>query len=463
MKTLLKRFVCFLCIVTLLPITAFGEGYDSEPLYRSNFRLGFSLEPKAFPNDGNIHYSDWQAFLSAMKIAGTIDYQRPEQPDDQYVRMNADIILDDKSYFPFRYESFGYSRFFIPLKCPFAFIYFNMANFWEFMVKPFIFMDLPTNLISMGLYWEQTRWVLKSFLEPIQKALEGKNSLSYDEVFTLAEKLSDQICYDDFSRYYYFLYGFLGLIYGNSLIYDDLCYLTDWVDFLDPEKKGLTITISGSQKNFRLGDHLLFTTDGKSWNFSVPDPNGYMFHMSKEHQSNALCFTVKAYLGEEERLNVSFFINGLPDENTLENDGTISFTARGGALQDSLEMDQFDLQFAFQHTRSSLLLPRSEIFQLQWIHPETQLPALGMWYDAVIEQISTTEITNEDLILNERSYDFFSLNDQKLILFKETILPNFVFVLLPLVLRIPLGIFSDVYGFVKDTGFLAMLGFEGVQ
>ena len=56
--------------------------------------------------------------------------------------------------------------------------------------------------------------------------------------------------------------SYIGVDTTKSLadqVYDGLSYLEDYLDWLDPEQKGMTITAQGDTDRYEVGGHVLFT------------------------------------------------------------------------------------------------------------------------------------------------------------------------------------------------------------
>ena len=59
---------------------------------------------------------------------------------------------------------------------------------------------------------------------------------------------------------YFFLLALLIDLGMADQVYDGLSYLEDYLDWLDPEQEGMTITAQGDTDRYEVGGHVLFTS-----------------------------------------------------------------------------------------------------------------------------------------------------------------------------------------------------------
>ena len=156
---------------------------------------------------------------------------------------------------------------------------------------------------------------------------------------------------------------------------------------------------------------------------------------------------------EDEYLGVTVDAFGLPEEGDTEAEGRIDMSFTGSGFYQEVPPVSFD----FRYARTAEALPYSTNLEIDYLHPQTGLPAMGFKYRADSEQ-------HPDTVLIERPYDnqddFFNLNDSFLREYLERYVPTIALAAAPIVMEVPAGVISDVIAFMDVTGLLALLGFE---
>lgn len=459
MKKTLTRIFCALLALMLLPLSALAEVNLDEPLYRSDFTVKLAVHNDGFPKDGAAHYKAWEKFLNKLSISGTMDVQRPLEMMDQYVDIKAALNVKGKEVIPFRYESFGISRYITSPMLRGDTIYLQMLNFDLFMLKPYFFMELPTPFISMLIFPEQLFWVEDQLAQQVKTGLEGKTTLTYDELYELASNMSMAVMDDEFARYYYVCYGLFALIYGSDIAYGDLCGLQDIVDLLDPEQKGLQLVCENGTTSCIIGNHEVLRADEKGWEFKCPDINGYEHSLTFKNDAGTASVIMISMLDGDERLNVSAVLTGLPQEGGLSADGTLTVEIGGGAIQECFKTEKLAVKLGYHYAQSSQLYPRAEELQIDLIHPQTDKPCITFRYQADVEETTGTEEMN-----HRKDYrylaDFFTLNTVSLSEFKSRYFKGIAISALPVAIEMPVGVIGDVIGWFQESGFMAFFGIE---
>ena len=108
MKTMITRILALLLCVCLLPCAAFAadddyaaamtDAHDDSPVTRSDFELDFHFYADGFPQDGMMHYADWEELIEKISIRGVMDSQRFPQPTNR-------VYFDGGVYLPFALSS----------------------------------------------------------------------------------------------------------------------------------------------------------------------------------------------------------------------------------------------------------------------------------------------------------------------------------------------------------------------
>ncbi|MFH1879803.1 MAG: hypothetical protein ABIK64_03310, partial [Bacillota bacterium] len=169
MKTLaLRIFALILCL--LLPAAALADTYLSkEDAVHAEFTLGFGLHAGGFPKS-EAHLKDWEAFLSELSLRGSLDGQAFLEPESR-VYMEAALCVDGEEKIPFTYDGYHSYRYLISPMFMNDSIHFQMHNFFDFMLKPYYFMELPTQYLALLLYPNATWYIAESFYTPVEEMI----------------------------------------------------------------------------------------------------------------------------------------------------------------------------------------------------------------------------------------------------------------------------------------------------
>ena len=453
MKRFFSRMLAMVLCLCLLPVVSVAEYLPEYPVTRSEFDFSVRLNADAFPNDGAAHYKDWETFLSKIRVKGTADVQQFLHP---YGRVYADagLYLNGKETVPFEYDNY-YSdfRYFRSPALGGASVFFQFRNFYQFMMKGYYYMDLPTQLIAVPLYPQSLVETVGKYAEPLQAAFEGTGSrhVPYDRLLTLCEELNNILLLDEYDAVYYVLTCLLIDLGADSLMWDKLSTTDLWLDHLDPEQQGMTITVEDGRETWVLGETTVFEKDDAHVGLYLPDPEGYVFALEYHDFGTERFLNFLVTLEEEERLNLLVTIDGLADLNDAA--GTVHVELTGGALYEEIA----PMDFAYSFLRTGETVPYDLALSVDWLHPETGLPAIGASFTAALsDQVHEA--------LNERPYDnqddFFHLNESYMEEYKQRFLPTLALAAAPFVLEMPAGIISDAVAFMEETGILAFLGIE---
>jgi len=280
---------------------------------------------------------------------------------------------------------------------------------------------------------------------------EGSREVSYDELYDLCQSMNLIMTEDAYDASYYVLSALFIDLGGDSFLWDKLAYTENWLDHLDPEQDGLAITVENGRESWVLGDTTVFTRDESSVSVYLPDPDGYVFSLTAHDFGTEALAQLQLTLEGEERFGLAVRMDGLQDSNNAE--GNVHVELTGGAFYE--EIAPMDFQYSFHRTGDTV--PYDLSVTVDWVHPETGLPAVGATF--------TTALTDQvHEALNERPYDdqedLFHMNESLLASCKERFTPTLVLAAMPIVMEMPAGVISDAFGFLNETGILALLGLE---
>lgn len=461
----LRVFALVLCL--MLPAAALADTYLSrEDAVHVDFTLGVGLHADGFP-ESRAHLKDWETFFKRIDLRGSLDGQAFLEPESR-VYLDGALRIDGKDTIPFIYDGYHSYRYLVSPMFMNDPIHFQMHNFFDFMLKPYYFMELPTQYLALFLYPNSTYFIADSFYTPVREMLDEARgealaeaddrtnelayTIPYERLFELCETLDYVTTDDELSRVYAYFDTMLAEIYASSAMTDTLSSLETVLDALDPEEQGMLVTETAGGLTCSFGDTEVFskTVSGSVTGIHVrlPIPQDYWvtadYRCETTENGNEITASLTAEYGGETEFSLALAGSGLPAGGALSGAGSVT-AALGGSLFEEIPAPQ-TLQFQWSRTASEL--PYDLNLTVDWLHPETGLPALSLYFSGVLS-------ARDKSVFKEVWYpqnDFFSLNDMFLREYKERWTPTISAYLLPVVLEMPLGVIDDLvnYGLEKD-------------
>lgn len=463
MKTTFTRILALCLCLCLLPVYAFAESRfedinDGTPVTHSDLELSFHLYADGYPDDGLMHYRDWESFLNKLSLRGNMDTQSFPNPFDR-VYFDGGLYLNDKLTIPFEYDGYSSFRYVRSPALGGASIHFQMFNFFQFMLKPYYYMHMPTNYIGLLLYPEAAVEMWQKYAAPIASVTAGEDDriVSYEALSALAQQLNDIILVDDYSKAYYFITCLLTELGMDWTASDKLAAWDLLLEYLDPEHKGMTVAASQNAETWTVGETVIYekavSEDGTKHTLCLPDPDGYEFSIVLNQTAAGATAELLILLDGEEYFSVSAGIDGLPAQGQLSAQGNAWAEFAGSALYEEIA----PIQLQFDYSRTADVKPYDLSLTVDLINNETQKPCLGFDYRAAVQELPYTALV-------ERFYDdqedFFHLNESFLEEHKERFMTTLVLAAAPVALEVPAGVMSDVIAYMDETGILAFLGIE---
>lgn len=449
MKTMLSRLTALLLCLCLLPACAFADVNHGTPVTRSDLVLSFDVYPDGFPSDGLAHYEDWKTFLDKISLRGEMKAQKFLSPFSR-VMLDGGLYLNEKNVIPFEYDGYYNFRYLRTPAFGGASVHFQMFNFFQFMLKPYYYMGLPTQLIALPMYPEAAVEMWQKYAGPMGEVLggEGSRTVSYEELYALCEELDLIITEDNFFKAYYFL-TCLFIDFGlDWTLQDKLGYLEYWLDYLDPEQQGLTITVDGEEETWLLGETTVYEKNAEGFSVYLPDEEGYEFCLDYTNDGDNLSAAFLVNLEGAEYLNASLSVDGL-----AAGEGAVHLDVTGEGMW--YDIPHIELRYRFSRTAEAL--PYSVSFEADYVHPETGLPCVGLKYAADMDELDYTAVYDRPF---DNQDDFFMLNESFLSEYKERFLPTIALAAAPIALELPAGVISDGIAFMEATGLLTFMGIE---
>jgi len=453
MKTTILRRLMALCLVLcLLPVGGLAFNGDESPVTRSDFSFRLYVNPDAFPKDGKAHYQDWAELLDKISVKGRVDSQHAFEFENR-VYMDAGLYLHDELKIPFDYDSYVTYRYMSSPALDGSFVHFHMDNFFQFMFKGYYFMGLPTQLIGLLMYPEATTHLFGRYEDLLAPVFEGEDSrvIDYDTLYELCQELNLIVQEDESERTYYWFSCLLFDLGLSDMILERLGYLEDWLDYLDPDYQGMTITVEDGNESWVIGETEILSKTENGFTFCMPDYEGYEYVLAVNY--DAASVQLGMTMEGADYLTLRIEADSVPDMDATELDGQVTFTLSGDALYEEVA----PVTLSYSYARDAEALPYNKTLSVSWVHPETGLPAIGFTYEAASEAVTPDVFEEKIYILRQ---DFFTLNDSSLKEYQERFLPTLALAAMPFVLEVPAGVISDLYTFMYETGLLAFIGIE---
>lgn len=458
MKTLYSRILALCLCFCLLPVFAFADTNDGTPVTHSELELSLRLYADGFPEDGRMHYRAWESYLNRLSLRGSMDTQSFPSPLDR-VYFNGGLYLDDRLSLPFEYDGYYNFRYVRSPALGGASVHFQMYNFFQFMLKPYYYMNIPTQYLALLLYPEATVEMWRQYAGPIAAATAGTGSrtIAYEPLQALAQQLNAIVLEDDYSKAYYYITCLLTDLGMDWTASDKLAAWDLWLEGMDPEKQGLSIAVSAQGESWTLGQTTLYRRtvleDETLHTLYLPDQEGYELWVELKKTASEATVQLTILQEGETLLGLSAGVDGLPAENALSAQGS-AWAALEGSL---LPAEAAPLNLRYRYSRTAAQKPYDLSLAVDALNSETGKPCLGFEYRAAVQELPHTALV-------ERAYDdqedFFHLNESFLEEYRERFMLTLVLAAAPFVLELPAGVISDAIAYMEQTGILAFLGIE---
>jgi hypothetical protein len=189
MKQTLPARLCALAMalclcVPLAPASAETFLPDGEVTH-TDFTLQLTLHADGFPA-GKAHLKAWETFLSKLDLKGSADTLALFTPLSR-AYLNASLRLNGKDTLPFVYDQYYSFRYLISPALNNEPLFFQMYNFQEFMLKPYYYMELPTQYLALLMYPDAAYWLGDSYYTPVAELLADARETALDDAGTAQE------------------------------------------------------------------------------------------------------------------------------------------------------------------------------------------------------------------------------------------------------------------------------------
>jgi len=475
MKTMLTRILALLLCVCLLPAAAFaqqtnaeafaamlerllGQINDGTPVTHSDFELSFHFNADGFPDDGLMHYRDWEEYVGRISLRGAMDSQSFPMPSNR-VYFNGGLYLDDELTLPLEYDAYHSVRFLRSPALGSMNICFQMLNFFEFMLKPFKYLYIPTQYAALIMYPEAAVRMWEMYAQPITETFagEGSRTVSHEELLRLCEALNTIVVEDENNRAYFFVTSLLMQFGMNWSAMEKLACWDALLAYLDPEMQGMTITENGGAETWTIGETTVYQKNVSEEETAVtvhlPDPDGYDVRFVYTDVGSEITMDLLILLEGEEYFHLTAGADGLPGENDTAAQGSIRLDITGSVLYQEYP----PIRLSYDYSRTAQEKPYDMTLAMSLINSRTQLPCLGFTYQAAVEELPHTALVNRGY---EDMEDFFRLNEMIIAEYMARFKHSLALAAVPFALELPAGVISDLVGFMETYGLLALVGIE---
>jgi hypothetical protein len=165
----LCALVLALCLCALPTLASADTYLPDGDVTHADFTLKLSLHADGFPQ-GKAHLGAWETFLNKLDLKGSMDSLALFTPDSR-VYMNAALRLNGEEKLPFVYDGYHSYRYVTSPALNHESLHFQMHNFLEFMLKPYYYMELPTQYLALFLYPDAAYWLGDSYYTPVAELL----------------------------------------------------------------------------------------------------------------------------------------------------------------------------------------------------------------------------------------------------------------------------------------------------
>ena len=468
MKTVIMRIILILLCVTL-PCGAMAEtAAPAQPVVHADFTLGMNLHADGFPAV-DLHVADWEQYLQRISLAGSLDVRNFLKPDNRFYLQSV-LRLDDQESIPLVVDGYGTNRYLMTPMLRNEPVKFHMHSYIEFMMKFFYYQGLPMNYVALLTYPETIWYVADQYATVVADAFatarkaaavsEGDTTtpltytLSYEEMQSLCASLNAIVTEDKNKRVRWVLGALLAELYLSDITLEAISQLDLLLLLLDPAKQGMTVTETAEGIRCEIGGREIFRkeTAGDTTDivftllFSDTVDASFVYHGQTQDEVLSLSAEFSVTDGEDKLIWATAQGDGLPTESALEGVGQLHLSAGGSLIGEELTPQTLQLSW----TRSAAELPSTIDYTLDWLHPQTGLPALSLHLSAALQP-------GDDDVFVDAEYPsdhFFGLNPDKLTEYKQRWMNSIIVYMLPVALSMPTGVIDDVVAFLLDSGIL---------
>lgn len=453
MKTILKKFICVLLILIVSSQIAIKSVYAIVDHNRIEFSTRLEV------NDGfsylTPNHKSWKEFLEKFKLSGYAIYKDLFTVNEQ-IYMASNIYLNNRFLLDLDYTG-NQQFYYIGSNALNEKLHFNGYNYYEFMLKGYFFLNLPTPKIALltypyGLYmaYKPINDFLIHYVDPIKENTTIPYKVLLENISGIKSFFDKQYLSYQITRSATIESGITDLLYYDFSTADQ--YLTSFA-----ENKDLHINVDGDTKTFEIAGYeiIKYTKNDKENTLSInlpPSPNGisYVATVSSILNSNGnydLTAHLSLQMDGSDYFNVKATGTDLPSSTSAVANGNIQFIMSGDGLGKTEELN-------FSHILSQTKDNKFN-FKLSYIEPKNHTEAISMIIDGQKKHIEQKTGMLYKIGFNDE--DFFSLNDQSLKSLKNTLKSYIKKVAIPMLIETPDRVIDDLFDLLEANGLLNVL------
>ncbi|MBQ7845076.1 MAG: hypothetical protein IJ392_02875 [Clostridia bacterium] len=275
MRSILRRALCALLCLCMLPCAALAEGDVSGV----RFDVAFTMDPQAFSPEQRPLATGLADLMNILTLKGSLD-----QAYTGCFDLNTEWMLNGEDATRTTLRLFGTEAFWGVESSLLGdeMLMVNMISLLEFSMKMYFHLEIPlqrlTLLISPYVHTSAFE-ALGSAWQGVMLAQEGDRTIPYDQLLALASQLAE-IAEGDRAFYYWTQSVGMEAGYDETLM-EVMLSLPEWAETILDEE-GITVTTRGATETWRTGETTLFTRTVEdsvtAWSITLPAfPNGYAF------------------------------------------------------------------------------------------------------------------------------------------------------------------------------------------
>lgn len=450
MKRYTITFISALLVVLFIT-SAYADtaiGYN-EIDYSARFEINEDGFKQLTPN-----YKDWKNYIEKFNLIGTIKYA---DLFNEHERINAYNILriNDKFMLDFDYKG-SQQYYWLHSNVLNEKLHFNAHNYYEFMLKGYFFLNLPTQKIALltypfGIYsaFKPFNDFIKNYIDPIDHDMVIPYSDLESNVVGIKKFFdTESICYQ-FFRTASIESGISDLVYYDFVTADE--YLKSFA-----EGEDMYVTIDGDTKIFTLAGYeiIRYKKSEKTTDISINLPTslneiGYVSNIRINKNSNNnydIDASLSLNMDESEYLKMSATISDFGLGIRKNADGEIKISVGGDGLG-------YTENLYLKHKIENLSDKNSKL-RLSYIDSDSQKELISLNVDIKKNDVEAGSQIFEEAYNQE---DYFSINDQTLKGRRHAIKMYAKKAIIPLIMETPARVIDDVFDYMDNSGLLSVL------
>ena len=400
------------------------------------------------------NYKDWKEFLEKFSLTGFVQYADLFNKDEIIDTYNK-LFINDKLMLDFDVN--GNQQFYwVHSDALNQRLHFNANNYYEFMLKGYFFLNLPTQKIAVltypfGLYsaFKPFSDFIKEYIDPIDHDMTIPYAEIQKNISNVKQFLDTNYISYQFFRSATMESGISDIVYYDFTTADE--YLASFADGQD-----MHISVQGNSKIFEIAGYeiIKYTKSEDEFDIKINLPqslNGiaYVCNINLQKSSNNnynVDATLSLNMDESEYLRLYANATDLPIGISKKASGDINISVSGDGLGTTENL-------RFKHNIEDLGDNKYKI-KFSYIDPSSNKEIISILADTEKVKFRNERRLHKEAYSDE---DYFSVNDQSIKNPKEALKVYAKKALIPLLVETPTGVLNDIFDFVDNNGLLSMM------